>query len=496
MTVDILRLLLPEIILLVTALVVVVIDLITLRRANDKVLAGVSIAGLLLAALAAYSLRGIPPEAVTTMLAVDGFATFLMVAVLLAMSLVVLYSYDYMKQYGQNRGEYYAFLLAVTLAVVLAVGANDLLMVWLAMEFVSITSYILVSYLRGNPRSSEAGVKYFLYGAVASAVMLYGISLIYGATGTTSLNGVALAINGQGMMEGGRALGFAAVMLLLVGLGFKASLVPFHQWAPDVYEGAPTPITGFLSTASKIAGFALLIRTLIVALPALSVDWLTVLAGISMITILFGNLVALRQSNIKRLLAYSSIAQAGYVLMGLVCVPQIGFKILPFSDFAFNGINGVLIYLFGYIFTNLGAFAVVIAIENKTGKVEIKDYAGLIYRSPWLASLLLIFLLSLTGIPPTLGFWGKYFVFGAAMQIQFYPLALVGLIGAAIGAGYYLNIVRYMFFMPADDEEKIDVSRSMSIVLGVTAVAVVLIGLLPSALITWATESVQFLAAL
>ena len=496
MTVDTLRLLLPEIILLVTGLVVIVIDLITMRRANDKVLAGVSIAGLLLAALAAYSLRGIPPEPVTTMLAVDGFATFLMVAVLLGMSLVVLYSYDYMKQYGKNRGEYYAFLLAVALAVVLAVSANDLLMVWLAMEFLSITSYILVSYLRGNPRSSEAGLKYFLYGAVAAAVMLYGISLIYGATGTTSLNGVAMAISGQGVVEGGRALGFAAVVLLLVGLGFKASLVPFHQWAPDVYEGAPTPITGFLSTVSKAAGFALLVRTLIVALPSLSVDWLTVLAGISMITILFGNLVALRQSNIKRMLAYSSIAQAGYVLMGLVCVPQVGFKILPFSDFTFNGINGVLIYLFGYIFTNLGAFAVVIAIENKTGKVEIKDYAGLIYRSPWLASLLLIFLLSLTGIPPTLGFWGKYFVFGAAMQIQFYPLALVGLIGAAIGAGYYLNVVRYMFFMPADDEEKIDVSRSMSIVLGVTAVAVILLGLLPSALITWATESVQFLAAL
>ncbi|MCB0202943.1 MAG: NADH-quinone oxidoreductase subunit N, partial [Anaerolineae bacterium] len=221
-------------------------------------------------------------------------------------------------------------------------------------------------------------------------------------------------VSGQGAIEGARALGFTAIVLLIVGFGFKTSLVPFHQWAPDTYEGAPTPITGFLSTASKAAGFALMIRTLIVALPSLSVDWLTVLAGISMITILFGNLVALRQSNIKRLLAYSSIAQAGYILMGLVCVPQVGFQILPFSDFQFNGINGVLIYLFGYIFTNLGAFAVVIAIENRTGKVEIKDYAGLIYRSPWLASLLLIFLLSLTGIPPTLGFWGKYFVFGAA----------------------------------------------------------------------------------
>ncbi|MCB0227930.1 MAG: NADH-quinone oxidoreductase subunit N [Anaerolineae bacterium] len=495
MTVDTLRLLLPELILVVTGLVVITIDLITLRRINDAVLAGVSVAGLLLAALAAFTLRGLPPQAATPMLAIDGFATFLMVAALIGMALVVLYSLDYMRKYGKNRGEYYAFLLAVSLAIILAVSANNLLMVWLAMEFLSITSYILVGYLRGDARSNEGAIKYFLYGAVASGVMLYGISLIYGATGTLSLNGVAQVISGEGVL-GSRALGFTAVVLLIAGFGFKTSLVPFHQWAPDTYEGAPTPITGFLSTASKLAGFALLVRTMIVALPSLSVDWLTVLAGISMITMTFGNLVALKQTNMKRLLAYSSIAQAGYILMGLVAVPQIGYKILPFSDFTFNGINGVLIYLFGYIFTNLGAFAVIIAIENRTGKVEVKDYAGLIYRSPWLASLLLIFLLSLTGIPPTLGFWGKYFVFGAAMQIKFYPLAAVALINAAIAAGYYLNVIRYMFLMPAEDEEKIGISRAISVTLAVCAAAVLLLGIAPSALITWATESAQFLTRL
>ena len=495
MTVDTLRLLLQELILVVTGLVVITIDLITLRRINDAVLAGVSVAGLLLAALAAFTLRGLPPQAATPMLAIDGFATFLMVAALIGMALVVLYSLDYMRKYGKNRGEYYAFLLAVSLAIILAVSANNLLMVWLAMEFLSITSYILVCDLLGDARSNEGAIKYFLYGAVASGVMLYGISLIYGATGTLSLNGVAQVISGEGVL-GSRALGFTAVVLLIAGFGFKTSLVPFHQWAPDTYEGAPTPITGFLSTASKLAGFALLVRTMIVALPSLSVDWLTVLAGISMITMTFGNLVALKQTNMKRLLAYSSIAQAGYILMGLVAVPQIGYKILPFSDFTFNGINGVLIYLFGYIFTNLGAFAVIIAIENRTGKVEVKDYAGLIYRSPWLASLLLIFLLSLTGIPPTLGFWGKYFVFGAAMQIKFYPLAAVALINAAIAAGYYLNVIRYMFLMPAEDEEKIGISRAISVTLAVCAAAVLLLGIAPSALITWATESAQFLTRL
>ena len=250
MTVDTLRLLLPELILVVTGLVVITIDLITLRRINDAVLAGVSVAVLLLAALAAFTLRGLPPQAATPMLAIDGFATFLMVAALIGMALVVLYSLDYMRKYGKNRGEYYAFLLAVSLAIILAVSANNLLMVWLAMEFLSITSYILVGYLRGDARSNEGAIKYFLYGAVASGVMLYGISLIYGATGTLSLNGVAQVISGEGVL-GSRALGFTAVVLLIAGFGFKTSLVPFHQWAPDTYEGAPTPVTVTITPTTR-----------------------------------------------------------------------------------------------------------------------------------------------------------------------------------------------------------------------------------------------------
>lgn len=493
MTVSTLQSLLPEIILVVTALVVVAVDLFTRRRAQDRVLAGVAVAGLLLAAVAAFTLVGTPPQPVTDMLALDGFATFLMVTVLIGMALVVIYSINYIERVGEHRSEYYAFLIAVALAIVIAVSANDLLMVYLGMEFVSITSYVLVGFLRGDKRSNEAAIKYFLYGAVASAVMLYGISMIFGVTGSTNLNDISQALLGNGLQGGMRWLAFSSVVLLIVGFGFKTSLVPFHQWAPDTYEGAPTPITGFLSTASKAAGFALMVRVFIVALPSFAIDWLTVLAGVSMITMTLGNLVALRQSNIKRLLAYSSIAQAGYILMGLVCIPQIQFGLQPFGDFTFNGINGILLYLFGYVFTNLGAFAVIIAIENQTGKVEIKDYAGLIYRSPWLASLLLIFLLSLTGIPPTLGFWGKYFVFGAAVQVQFFALLIVALINSAIAAGYYLNIVRHMFLMPAEDESRIKIAPSLGIVLGVTFVAVLGLGILPGQLIQWATESAQFL---
>jgi len=493
LTVSTFQSLLPEIILVVTALLVVGVDLATSRRVQDRVLAGVAAVGLLLAAVAAFTLVGTPPQPVTEMLALDGFSTFLMATALIGMALVVIYSIDYIRRIGHHRGEYYALLVAVSLAIVIAVSANDLLMVYLGMEFLSITSYVLVGFLRGDKRSNEAAIKYFLYGAVASAVMLYGISMIFGVTGTTNLNAIAQTLAGQGLQGGMRWLAFGSVVLLLVGFGFKTSLVPFHQWAPDVYEGAPTPITGFLSTASKIGGFALMVRVFIVALPSFAIDWLTVLAGVSMITMTLGNLVALRQSNIKRLLAYSSIGQAGYILMGLVCIPQIQFGLQPFDNFTFNGINGILIYLFGYVFTNLGAFAVVIAIENQTGKVDIKDYAGLIYRSPWLASLLLIFLLSLTGIPPTLGFWGKYFVFGAAVQVRFFALLIVALINAAIAAGYYLNIVRYMFFMPAEDETPLKVGPSLGIVFAVTFLAVLGLGILPGQLIQWATESAQFL---
>ena len=279
-----LQAMLPEIILVIAALVIVGIDLFAHRRASTTVLAGVAIVGLLLAAAAAATMIGQEPFAVQEMLAVDGFSTFLAVTVLIGMALVVLYSIDYIKLHSEHQSEFYALLMAVSVAIVLAVSANNLLMVYLAMEFLSITSYILVGFLRDNKRSTEAAIKYFLYGAVASAIMLYGMSMIFGVTGSINLNAVAQALIGEGLEGGMRWLAFSSVVLLIVGFGFKASLVPFHQWAPDTYEGAPTPITGFLSTASKAAGFALMVRVFIVALPTFAIDWLTVLAGVSMIT--------------------------------------------------------------------------------------------------------------------------------------------------------------------------------------------------------------------
>ena len=280
-----------------------------------------------------------------------------------------------------------------------------------------------------------------------------------------------------------------AIILLLTGFGFKASLVPFHQWAPDAYEGAPTPVTAFLSTVSKATGFAILMRVFLVALNQRPVvlQWIALLVAVSVVTMTLGNLAALRQTNLKRLLAYSSIAQAGYILIGVAAL-------LADPQRVFTGVNGVLIYLLAYLFTNVGAFAVVTAIETATGKVELKDYAGLVRRSPWLAALMTIFLLSLAGIPPTGGFIGKFFVFGAAVQNQMWMLLLVAVVNSVVAAFYYLNIVRYMFLVPVEGEAaQVRVALPLQGALGITAIVTLLLGLAPGPLITWASQSARVL---
>jgi len=482
--------LLPELILLVTGVVVFAIDLLPAGRLRPERGAGI-VPYVALIGLGA-ALLGIIPAAgssrlVATTLAVDPFALFFKAVAIIGVAIVILTAIPFMPGRTRYRGEFYALLVATALAICFAVSATNLVMIYLSMEFLSITSYILAGYFRNDRKSGEAAVKYFLYGSTASAVMLYGMSLIYGATGTTDLAGIAAAFSSTPQADL-IWLGVPAIVLLLTGFGFKASLAPFHQWAPDTYEGAPTPVTAFLSTVSKATGFAILIRVFLVAMgqPLLRTEWTLLLMAISILTMTIGNLTALRQSNIKRLLAYSSIAQAGYMLMGVAAV-----SLEPgAAGMTFNGINGVLIYLFAYLFTNAGAFAVVIAFENATGKVDIKDYAGLVSRSPWLAALLFIFLVSLAGIPPTGGFIGKFFVFGAAVQREFWILAAVAAINSVVAAFYYLNIVRYMFFTPAEVREPVRADWALRSALGVTAVLTLLLGLIPQPLIDWASRSV------
>ena len=432
------------------------------------------------------------PYALTTdagssvpMLAVDRLALFFKIIAALTVALVGLSSVEYLNTRSPFRGEFYVLTLLAGLSMMLLSSATNLIMIYLSLEFLSITSYILTAFLRQDDRSTEAAMKYLLYGAVASGTMLYGFSLLYGATGSVDLATIA-----QTLAASQISLTFvvSAVIMILVGFGFKIALVPFHQWSPDAYEGAPTPITAFLSVGPKAAGFAVLIRVLVVALPAYDLNWTAILTLVSILTMTLGNLVALWQTNMKRMLAYSSIAQAGYMLIGLAA-----WTAQP-ANWA-SGVNAILLFIFAYLFTNLGVFAVVIILENKLGTANISDYAGLIRRSPYLAIALLIFFLSLIGIPPTGGFMGKLFIFGAAIDQGLYLLAGIGILNSVISVYYYFGVARLAFFSEGPDESPIQPSFTMNAVVTVTLAMTLLIALYGQPFINLANSSAQILAA-
>ncbi len=500
MTLETFKLLSPELILLLTGLVVLIVDLIwregsfpegetSSGDAKTVWMPGIALVGLGAALVATLLLLDTPPATVLNMMAVDPFALFFKIIALACVMLVVLAAVPYLKGRTPFRGEFYALLVFAALAICLASSGVDLIAVYLGMEFLSITSYVLAGYLRGDLKSNEAGVKYFLFGAVTSAVMLYGMSLLYGATGTTNLSRIASLLFGDASIEG---LAVVATVLLLAGFSFKIVLAPFHQWAPDTYEGAPTPVTAFLSVGSKAAGFAILARVFLIALKGFryNIGWMAFLMALSVISMFLGNLIALRQKNVKRMLAYSSIAQAGYIIIGVVCMNMQ-------AESAFFGLNGSLFYLFAYLLTNLAVFTAVIAFESATGSTEISDYRGLASRSPVMAGVLLIGLLSLAGIPGTGGFLGKFFVFGSAIQFgvtQTYVLAALGVLTTVIAAFYYLNVVRYMFFETAEEGAgPVSVPVGLKVGLAITAAGILIVGLYPQPFLDLATESMQML---
>jgi proton-translocating NADH-quinone oxidoreductase chain N len=488
-------LLLPEIIITVAAFLIITLDIIWNGDERSlTILPWVAFAAAvaaILATLNAWPLSSVNNAIATDgagavpMLAVDPMALFFKILSALTVALVGLSSVDYLRAHTPFRGEFFGLTLLAGLSLMLMSSATNLVMIYLSVEFLSITSYILTTYLRTDARSTEAGLKYLLYGAVASGVMLYGFSLLYGATGSVDLATIAISIQDTANVP----LIVAAVILILTGLGFKIALVPFHQCSPDAYEGAPTPITAFLSVGPKVAGFAVLIRILVVALPAYDFNWTAILVLISILTMTVGNLVALWQTNIKRLLAYSSIAQAGYMLIGLAA-----WSAQPTNAIS-GGVNGILLYLFAYVFTNLGLFAVVIILENRLGTANISDYAGLIRRSPFLSIALLVFFLSLIGIPPTGGFMGKLFVFSAAIDRGLYLLAFIGVMNSVVSVYYYFGIARLVFFGEAEDESLIQPSFVMNAVVAVTMIVTLLIALYGQPFIDFANNSTQILAA-
>jgi proton-translocating NADH-quinone oxidoreductase chain N len=484
---------LPEIILLIGGLVILLLDMAQARQQDSgRGFMAVAVLFLIVALIGVVLQLEMAPYVAISMMEIDPFATFLKILVYTGMILIAVGGGGYMNKRATGRGEFWTLYMFVTLAMSVAVSANNLLLLFLSIEFLSITSYILAGFLRENRRSAEAGLKYFIYGSVASSVMLYGMSLLYGATGSIYLRDIGTALAADATMSN---IILPAVVLTLVGFGFKTSLAPFHQWAPDTYDGAPTPITAYLSTASKAVGFAVMTRVLIVGLGPYRVDWVPVLAGLSILTMTVGNLVALRQTSVKRMLAYSSVAQAGYVLMGLTALVSAGDTNI--TALGINGINGLLLYLFAYLFTNIGAFMVILAVEETTGSTEINAFNNLSQKAPGLAWAMFIFLLSLTGIPLTGGFVGKFFVFGAAIQHQYFWLVGIGVINAGIAAFYYLNVVRAMFFGDAAPVTvRLFVPVQVQLVVLICVGATIWIGLYPAGVLRWANDASQQILAM
>jgi NADH-quinone oxidoreductase subunit N len=463
---------LPEILILTISLLVLVVEPFWKEEKRRNV--GWLTAGGLLAAMVISLIFARPGEPVSTlggMVRFDWLGFFFKMLFMFAGAATALLLMDNEKV--GHRGEAYLLLLASLLGMNLMAASADLVMLYLAIETTSIPLYVLAGFMLADDKSTEAGFKYLLFGALTSTIMLYGFSLIFGFTGTTDLYQLA------GMLQAGNlslVTAFSILALILVGIGFKVSIVPFHFWAPDVYEGAPTPVAGFLSTASKAAGFAVLTRLFIVAFPDLASSWTAVLAVLAAITMTVGNLLALPQTNIKRLLAFSSVAHAGYVLIGVIAVTQLG-------------VASVVFYLAAYILTNLLAFGIVMAFSRVTGLEEITDYAGMSRRNPGLALMMLAAFLSLAGMPPFGGFVAKVVVFAAGIQAGYVWLVVIGILNSVIGVYYYLNVLKYVYLyrMPDQDEEKhpVPLTRPYAIALVVLVFGVILIGTLFAPWFSW-----------
>ena len=469
-----LELLLPELSLLITAIAVIMLDLFTERKG---LLAALSIAGLAIAAGFAITMWNTAPQAIwNNMLAVDNYAIFFKLLFLGISALVILVSVDYVSKFTRFRGEYHALVLLATLGMMLMAAATDLISIFVALELAAISFYVLVGFLK-DKKSTEASLKFVLLGGVASAVLLFGMALTFGFTGTTQLPEIALVVHGMSaqslLANPGLILG---IVLMIAGFGFKIAAVPFHMWAPDVYEGAPTPITLYLSVGSKVAGFAVILRVFYsaFALPeTLSLDWGMIFAALSAIGMTLGNVVAIQQDNIKRMLAYSSIAHAGYILIGLAAI-----GLSPTTGTLTQ--SSVLFYVVAFALADLAAFTAVIVISGKLGSDQISDYAGMGKQAPLVASALTLGLISLIGLPPTAGFIAKFYIFSDAVNNGLLWLVIIAVLNSAISAYYYLRVVKVMWLNEPAHEGKAPSSISLRLALAISCLGILLLGIVPA----------------
>jgi NADH-quinone oxidoreductase subunit N len=473
----------PEGVMLLFGFLVILLDL---KLQDKRPLAVIGLIGSAIAAVLAFMSPTTGPGMVifSGMVTCDHFALFFKVFAALVVFLIILSSMDYKKLSSNFAGEYYAFLLLVGAGIMFLASANNLLMIFLSLEYVSITSYILVGFERNERRSKEASLKYFLFGAICTAVMLYGFSLLFGITGSLDLPAIKEQLaDGQNTI-----MTSMAMLFILAGLGFKVAMVPFHAWVPDTYEGAPTPITAFLSVGSKAAGFAVLLRFFFTVFPGVEYHlyWLYVIGILSVITMTVANAIACSQYNLKRLLGYSSIAQAGYILMAFVVM-----------DSAYSQ-PAVMIYLFAYLFMNVGAFAVVILVSNSAGGEDLEDFAGLGERSPMLAWALLIFLLSLAGIPPLGGWIGKWAIFATLVKgnldgvagggaMLWFAIALA--VNSVIAAYYYFIIVKTMFLTTSRERmPKVQYTPTLMVAVWISIILTFAIGVFPEPFWNWVSS--------
>ncbi len=465
----------PELILICVALMLILLDLIVKKKG---IVAFVGIVGTLLSlyvTFKVYALIG-PQYAFAGMFVLDGYSSFFKLIFYINVILTICISLKYMAIEKASFGEYYALLLFATTGMMIIASASDLIVLYLGIELMALSTYILVGIMRHSKRSNEAAIKYFLLGGFSSAFLLYGISMIYGLTGTTEIRAIAAYIGEKGF-DGNQMLLFSMV-LFVVAFGFKIAVVPFHMWAPDAYEGAPTSITAFMSVGPKAAGFAALGRVFMIAFSSIQVEWSMILIPLAILSMVVGNIVAISQTNIKRMLAYSSIAHAGYALLGIIAGTT-------------EGLSSMMSYMFIYAFMNIGAFAVVIMLRSEGFRGEgLSDYEGLAKSHPLASALMLIFMFSLAGIPPTAGFIGKFYVFMEAIKAGYVSLVVIAVIFSVISAFFYLRVVMYMYMKEPKGEVVLTTSAPMGFTLAVTALIVIILGVFPSYILNFARFSI------
>lgn len=471
---------LPEIFLSALAMVLLLINVFG-PSGQKSYLAYISFFGIVATAVLVGAGWGGHIESFSGSVVLDNFATFFKMIFLLAAGLAVLISDQYMEREGCNHGELYPLILFTVVGMMFMASGTDLMTIFLGLEVMSVSLYVLAGFNRANKKSNEAGLKYFLLGAFSTGFLLYGMALTYGATGTTRIYKIASVV-GQMTLPSANIMLVAGMLLMMTGFLFKIAAVPFHMWTPDVYEGAPTPMTAFMSAGPKAAGFAALLRILLVAMPTLQVEWSQLLWVLAVLTMTVGNITALRQDNIKRMLAYSSIAHAGYALVGLT---------------AGNGTAtaGILFYMLSYTFMNIGAFAVIILIAKK-GETNgnVMDFAGLGFKRPVLAVAMTIFLFSLAGMPPTAGFIGKFYLFSGAVQKGYIWLAVIGVLNSAASVYYYLRVMVYMYMKePTEEFEWTQVTAPVVLALIIAIAGTMIPGIVPSVILEYAQEAVKLI---